>query len=266
MVLHISKQKALVAISQLRSRIPVLKTKEEGSLDYQSWKDEVNDVIKLIFGENSSFYTNFHEELNPPFCGGTPLNRYEHIDYKAIFQRRLNSLDSKLNSLLKVVDLYDDCLQGKASSVQMIIDIFEKFHRFARQLKVRHKARPSIIIEDEYDVQDLIHAILKLFFNDVRAEECTPSYAGGASRIDFLIKSENIGIEIKKTRPNLRDKELGEQLIIDKERYKSHHNCKTLICFIYDPDEQIVNPSGLTNDLTEENEDLSIFVVISPKI
>ena len=115
-------------------------------------------------------------------------------------------------------------------------------------------------------MQDLVHAILKLFFNDVRAEECTPSYAGGSSRIDFLIKSENIGIEIKKTRPNLRDKEIGEQLIIDKERYKSHHNCKTLICFVYDPDEQIVNPDGLANDLTEENEDMSVFVVISPKI
>ena len=81
-----------------------------------------------------------------------------------------------------------------------------------------------------------------------------------------MIKSENIGIEIKKTRPNLRDKEIGEQLIIDKERYKSHHNCKILICFVYDPDEQIVNPDGLANDLTAENEDMSVFVVISPKI
>ena len=266
MVLHISKQKALEVISQLRSRIPVLKTKEEGSLDYQSWKDEANDVIKLIFGENTSFYINFYEVLNQSFYVGTSFDKYEHVDYKTIFQRRLDALDSKLNSLLKVIDLYDDCLQGKASSVQMVIDIFENFHRFARQLKVRHKARPSIIIEDEYDVQDLVHAILKLFFDDVRAEECTPSYAGGASRIDFLIKSENIGIEIKKTRPNLRVKELGEQLIIDKERYKSHHNCKTLICFIYDPDESIVNPDGLTYDLSEENEEMSVFVVISPKI
>ena len=266
MVLYISKQKALKAITQLRSRIPVLKTKEEGSLDYQSWKDEANDVIKLIFGENTSFYINFYEVLNQSFYVGTSFDKYEHVDYKTIFQRRLDALDSKLNSLLKVIDLYDDCPQGKGSSVQMIIDIFVNFHRFARQLKVRHKARPSIISEDEYDVQDLIHAILKLFFNDVRAEECTPSYAGGASRIDFLIKSENIGIEIKKTRPNLRDKELGEQLIIDKERYKSHHNCKILICFVYDPDEQIVNPSGLSNDLSEENKGMSVFVVISPKI
>ena len=40
MVLHISKQKALKAISFLQSKIPILKTKDEGSQDYKSWKDE----------------------------------------------------------------------------------------------------------------------------------------------------------------------------------------------------------------------------------
>lgn len=266
MILQINKQKALDSISGLRSRIPVLKTKEEGSPDYQSWKDEADDTVKLIFGVMSSYYTNFHEVLNPSSCGSISFGTHEHIDYKAIYLRRLDSLDSKLRSLQNVVDLSEDDNQSQRSSVQTIMRILERFHRFARQLRIRHQARNTITIEDEYDVQDIVHAILKLFFNDVRAEECTPSYAGGASRIDFLIKSENIGIEIKKTRPNLRDKELGEQLIIDKERYKSHHNCKTLICFVYDPEELIINPEGLASDLTEENEEMSAFVVISPKI
>lgn len=265
MILQINKQKALDAISSLRSRIPFLKTKEEGSLDFQSWKSEANDTIKLIFGDDSSFYTNFHEVLYPKFCGAF-LGRNERIDYKARYLRELDSLDSKLGSLQNVVDLSEDNNQIQMSSVQTIMCVLERFHRFARQLKVRHQTRPTITINDEYDVQDLVHAILKLFFNDVRAEEYTPSYAGGSSRIDFLIKSENIGIEIKKTRANLRDKELGEQLIIDKERYKSHHNCKTLICFVYDPEELIINPEGLASDLAEKSEEMSVFVVISPKI
>jgi REase_DpnII-MboI len=32
-------------------------------------------------------------------------------------------------------------------------------------------------IKDEYDVQDLLHAILRAFFDDVRPEEFVPSYA-----------------------------------------------------------------------------------------
>lgn len=266
MVLHISKQKALKAISCLQSKIPVLITKDEGTQDYKSWKDEADDIIKLIFGDNSSYYTTFHSTLNPPFGGATSSGDHDRVDYKAIYQRRLNSLDSKLSSLRNVIELCEDSSQDKVYTVQTIVDVLGHFHRFARQLKIRHQTRSTIDIKDEYDVQDIVHAILKLFFNDVRAEECTPSYAGGASRIDFLIKSENIGIEIKKTRQNLRDKELGEQLIIDKGRYKSHHNCKSLICFIYDPEELINNPDGLATDLSEENEDMSVYVVISPQI
>ena len=186
--------------------------------------------------------------------------------------KEVESIESVEVQLITLIDLLEnDYIQlsngeTKNKSQQELNLLFERFFKVARQLRNRHDNRDTIRINDEYDVQDLVHAILKLFFNDVRAEECTPSYAGGSSRIDFLIKSENIGIEIKKTRPNLRDKEIGEQLIIDKERYKSHHNCRTLICFVYDPDEQIVNPDGLANDLTEENEDMSVFVVISPKI
>ncbi|MBZ4359524.1 hypothetical protein LAM19_25050, partial [Mycobacterium tuberculosis] len=75
--------------------------------------------------------------------------------------------------------------------------------------------RQTIEINDEYDVQDLFHALLKIHFEDVRPEEYTPSYAGSSTRVDFLLKNEKIIIELKKTRKNLKQKEVGEQLIVD---------------------------------------------------
>lgn len=93
--------------------------------------------------------------------------------------------------------------------------IFEKFHICASQLKRRHAGRPTLEIKDEYDVQDLFNAILRLHFDDVRPEEWTPSYAGGNNRMDFLLKNEEISIEVKMTRNGLKNKELGDQLIID---------------------------------------------------
>lgn len=57
-------------------------------------------------------------------------------------------------------------------------------------MKKRHDKRPSIDINDEYDVQDILHTFLKLHFDDIRPEEWTPSYAGSASRVDFLLKQE----------------------------------------------------------------------------
>lgn len=139
-----------------------------------------------------------------------------------------------------------------------------RFHLVARQLRQRHSDRTTIDIMDEYDVQDVMHAMLRIYFDDVRAEETTPSYAAKSSRIDFLVKSEEIGIEVKMTRVGLSDREIGNQLIEDIARYKSHPNCRSLVCFVYDPDGRVTNPDGLTSDLSGDNDGFSVHVLVVP--
>lgn len=103
--------------------------------------------------------------------------------------------------------------ETRPEDVSEVLDkVFTRFHKVARQLRTRHSNRTTIEVNDEYDVQDLLHAVLLLFFDDVRKEEWTPSYAGGASRQDFLLKTEKIVIETKKTRESMSDKVLGDQL------------------------------------------------------
>lgn len=143
--------------------------------------------------------------------------------------------------------------------------LFEKFHIVARQLLRRHDNRETIRINDEYDVQDLLESLFKLYFDDVRAEEWAPSYAGGSKRMDFLLKNEEIVVEVKMTRPGLEDKKIGEQLIIDIANYKKHPNCKNLYCFVYDPDGRIRNPRGLENDLSKETDGIHVFTYIYPR-
>lgn len=58
-------------------------------------------------------------------------------------------------------------------------------------------------------------------FDDIRREEWSSGYAGGLSRVDFLLKKEQIILEIKKTRSGLGAKQIGEQLMIDIQRYKA---------------------------------------------
>ncbi len=153
----------------------------------------------------------------------------------------------------------------KATSDYAINLITSRFGKVIRQLRNRHDERPTIAIEDEYDMQDLFHSLLYLFFDDIRAEEWTPSYAGGCSRMDFLLKSEKVAIELKKTRSTLKAKQLGEQLIIDIEKYKQHPDCSKLICFVYDPDSWISNPNGIENDLSQTTEEFQVKVIIEPK-
>jgi len=139
------------------------------------------------------------------------------------------------------------------------------FHTVARSVRKRHADRPTLDVADEYDVQDLLRSLLAVDFRDVRPEEWTPSYAGGAARMDFLLKSEQVVVETKMTRDGLGDKELGEQLIVDIARYAQHPDCKTLVCFIYDPLGRVTNPAGLQADLENQpSGGLAVRVLVRP--
>jgi hypothetical protein len=143
--------------------------------------------------------------------------------------------------------------------------IITRFHLIAKQIRKRYSDRATLDVKDEYDLQDLLHSLLKLFFNDIRPESYVPTYAGSNSRIDFIIKNESIAIETKMTRNSLKTKEIGDQLIIDIERYKKHPDIDTLVCFVYDPESWIENPEGIETDLSGPREKLNIIVRIEPK-
>lgn len=149
---------------------------------------------------------------------------------------------------------------------KLIENIFSRFHLVVREISKRYEGRSTLEIADEYDVQDLLHGLLRLYFDDIRPEYWTPEYAGASARIDFLLKKEQIAIEVKKTRKGLRKKKIGEQLIIDIAHYQhSHPECKTLYCFIYDPEEIISNPRGFERDLSGKHGDLVTKVFVVPK-
>lgn len=140
----------------------------------------------------------------------------------------------------------------------VIKQICERFPKFVSYLPNR------IDIRDEEDVQDILNALLRVHFDDVRSEEPTPSQAGRFSKIDFLLKEEKIGIEVKKTSEWNDAGELGKQLAIDKEGYKSHPDFELLICFVYNHETKLENPQELS-DLEDETGELSVKVVVSPR-
>jgi hypothetical protein len=139
------------------------------------------------------------------------------------------------------------------------------FHLVVKRLGDRYDNRPTLEVKDEYDVQDLLNAILYLHFRDIRREEWIPSYAGKNARADFLLKEESTIIETKMARENLRDSQLHDQLIVDIEHYKAHPHCERLVCFVYDPHGLIRNPKGIENDLNRQESDFEVRVKIAPR-
>ena len=149
--------------------------------------------------------------------------------------------------------------------VKAVLAVCDRFHTIARQLVQRRDGRPTLGIEDEYDVQDLLHALLRLYFDDIRPEEWTPSYGGGSSRMDFLLKGHEIVVEVKMARRGLLAKEVSEQLIIDAAKYRQHPECKTLVCLVYDPSGLVKNPRGIERDLAKlSGNGLELICIITP--
>jgi hypothetical protein len=174
---------------------------------------------------------------------------------------RLEAMDLESEfSLLSATEQQSVIAQANATSLSMAKFICAKFHVAAKQLEDRYENRPTLRIKDEYDVQDLLHVLLRVHFEDIR-----PSYAGTSSRVDFLLKSEQIVIEAKITRPGRGNKEIANELTIDVARYRSHHDCKKLICLIYDAGGVIKNPRGFQADLTQLSDSrLEVFPIITP--
>jgi len=150
-------------------------------------------------------------------------------------------------------------------SERSVQELCERFHRVAAQLGSSRRGRRRWQVADEYDVQTLLHGLLLLYFDDVRAEEWTPSRAGASARMDFLIPEHRIVVEAKMTRQGLGSRQVGDQLIADIERYQSHPSCRTLICLVYDPNALLTNPRGLERDLMgKSSHNLRVIVAVRP--
>jgi REase_DpnII-MboI len=141
--------------------------------------------------------------------------------------------------------------------------LLRRLHQVVLSLSKRPRGRDPLVVLDEYDVQYLLQAQLRLEFDDVRPEEWVPSYAGKSAKMDFLLKRHQIVIETKMSRDRLGAGEVGSELLEDIGRYKEHPDCRTLVCFVYDPDHRVENPAGLKDDLERQSsERLAVVVII----
>jgi len=132
---------------------------------------------------------------------------------------------------------------------ELLLILFKGLRRSMHPLTHRRKGAVALSFSTEYDVQDLLHALLRPWVADIRPEEFTPSYAGSSTRMDFLLPSHRLVLELKFVRDGNHAKKIGDELIIDIDHYRRHPDCGTLWCVVFDPDHLLLNAEGLKNDL-----------------
>ena len=261
-----NKGDAIEKLESLKKRGNQLISLPVGNQEFKKWHRDTEVAIEKIFGEGTRHSEDFSDIRYSlmMFSTSTPDSAFDEA-YRSGLRTAISVLESLVDEIKEYWDSESESQSQEMSAISKVELLIRRFHRVARQLRSRYSSRNTIEIEDEYDVQDLLHSLLRIYFDDVRAEEYTPSYAGSASRVDFLLKKEKIVIEIKKTRKGLAAREVGEQLIIDSQRYQSHPDCNILICFVYDPEGRVANPRGIESDLTKEINGVPIAVFITPE-
>jgi hypothetical protein len=232
--------------------------------EWDLWSAAVADDAAAAFGRNHPNITQIAEAGPSLMFAGYDEDRYR--------QRLAQKAGVQAKMIAEYADRLERSTQDQgppsiaATPLEVLSKIFKRFHRVARQMRDRYGGRPTLDVGDEHDLQDLLHALLLVEFDDVRPEDSAPSSAGSSPRIDFVLSQEKIAIETKMTRPTLGAKEVGDELLADIGRYRTHPDCRHLICFIYDPSGVIGNPKGLVRDLSARSDArLRVSVFIEPQ-
>lgn len=241
---------------------------DELIIDYSKWNEWNKEYLKQSFNyQDNQYFIDYKSSWIFFISSHTPSLPEKIKDKKNDIKKKINKLDQLLNKAdLIPIDENIKIEVTEINHTKNIINIMKWFHKCAQELRHRHSNRETIILNDEYDVQDLLISILKIFYSDVRPEDYSPSSAWWNSRIDIVLPNEDIIIETKMTSERLKDKEAWEQIAIDIVRYQNHPNYKTMIVFIYDKWDFIRNKRWLIQDLEKQSKNWKeIIVIINPE-
>ena len=256
------------ALSLVQEQLDLLRSFRDASVGpgFDRWHRDTRVVLERVFGKGSDQTEEFSGIRFTPMILTDEETRQRVLDSEA-FSKGVSQCTALLESIISEIERFwdDNGETGDASlgPLERVLVLCERLAQVARQLQSRHDDRGTIQIKDEYDVQDLLHALLRIDFDDIRPEEWAPSYAGGSARMDFLLKDHQLVIEVKKTRKGLGVRQVGDELLVDIARYRTHSECKTLVCFVYDCERLIQNPAGLQKDLSREEDGLKVIAVVS---
>jgi REase_DpnII-MboI len=136
--------------------------------------------------------------------------------------------------------------------------------------KNRRKGGVPFKVENEYDLQDFVRAMLRARFPTLIAEDAVQTLAGRGGRVDFRLKDERIYIELKVFRDMSHWKQSMYDDISSKiQRYGRQHDCDVLFIFVYDPLTEFTEAESAERDFsyvsTMAGKKVDVRLIVAPK-
>lgn len=258
-------------LRRFREQLDRLDIEHPHSRDVDRWAREVRSLLKYALGRDHEITVAFWQASEFPESSGGTMAEPARLD----FEEELVRLGEMLDVWIHEIDTYGvqehepttevpPPPQPPKAPIDRMLAVLNAFHRAALAMLDRHDKRETLKINDEYDVQDLLRAMLAIDFPDVRPEEPAPSHAGSGTRIDFLLKHERTAIETKIATANHTRKQIADEIAIDIQRYRAHPDATHVIFFVYDPSYRIKNPTALETDIKGDAA-LAVTVIVRPR-
>lgn len=228
----------------------------ELTFDVENYKLDIPVGKNIDIEETKSEYGTKKADVETIIVSGDNKNAVRLRDFFVDF------FDMRCDEDISIKDRGENIEKTATNKIELI---FERFDKIIQQLDERSRGREPLKINDEYDLQYLLQAILRLYFDDVRDESYLKQHAGVSPRIDFLIENEEIGIETKRLGENRSPKEIAGEVAEDKELYRDDSDVDTLLFFLYDPTRLFNNPAEYEKDLSEDSRSLETRVTVMPK-
>lgn len=150
--------------------------------DVDELKQKIDEIDGIKWGYSTSKYI---EALRPKnvmsrdtFAISQGLIAPPHLCYQSAIlstKSRIEDIEKFIklsNNLIRLIEIKMNISLEEQSTegLSRIKKIFDRFSIVAMQLSRRYNNRPTIQVKDEYDVQDLLHSLLKVDFDDIRAD------------------------------------------------------------------------------------------------
>lgn len=169
----------------------------------------------------------------------------------------------------RVISYIEDMLCDNEKDGQ-ILEILNNFYLFLENLierqphkrgGIQQEQLDALKIKNEYDVQHLLYACIKLLYPMARAE-VSEDTGYGTVRTDIFLDADHV-IEVKCTRENMKLKKLTEEIEADM----IHYSAGNIYFFLYDKEKIIENPMVFKKCYEEKIKDKKVHIIIhQPKI
>jgi hypothetical protein len=258
------KAKAIDLLAALLERARALPNPTTDDPIYKLWRRETEITLRNLFGEGSvqfksfariTFFSHYLEPSPSDNLQAFKSNQLSAVAY-------LEALVTEVREFWEDLQPPPPAPAPTPSALDTVLRIADRLPDGIRRLRIRREGRDPLLVEDEFDLQYVLGAVLAIHFDDVRPEEPGPSAIGASSRVDYLLKAERTMVETKMTRNNLGAKGVGEELIVDIRRYEAREDCDALVCVVYDPEHRIPSPRGLERELEATQTRLRVRVLI----